>query len=45
MEMVVSTILTMEKGVEYIDTDQSFNESTTIERLRFLGNISHLDHN
>ena len=44
MEMVVSTILTMEKGVEYIDTDQSFNESTTIERLRFLGNISHLDH-
>ena len=41
MEMVVSTILTMEKGVEYIDTDQSFNESTTIERLRFLGNISH----
>ena len=44
MEMVVSTILTMEKGVEYIDTDQSFNESTTIERLRFLGNISHFDH-
>ena len=45
MEMVVSTILTMEKGVEYIDTDQSFNESTTIERLRFLGNISHSNHN
>ena len=45
MEMVVSTILTMEKGVEYIDTDQSFNESTTIERLRFLGNISHFNHN
>ena len=45
MEMVVSTILTMEKGVEYIDTDQSFNESTTIERLRFLGNITHSNHN
>jgi hypothetical protein len=39
MEMIISTILTMEKGIEYIDTDQSFNESTPIERLKFLGKL------
>ena len=40
MEMIISTILTMEKGVEYINTDQPFNESTAIERLKFLGNYN-----
>ena len=43
MEMIISTILTMEKGVEYINTDQHLNDSDPLERLnselKFLGQM------
>ena len=40
MEMIISTILTMELGVEYINTDQNFNDSDPLERLKFLGQMN-----
>ena len=37
MEMIISTILTMEKGVEYIDTDVPITITREIEQMRGLG--------
>ena len=37
--MIISTILTMEKGVEYINTDRSFNDSDPLQQLKFLGQM------
>ena len=40
MEMIISTVLTMEKGVEYINTDRPQNETDPLERLKFLGQMN-----
>ena len=39
MEMIISTILTMDKGVEYISTERSFNDSDPLQQLKFLGQM------
>ena len=40
MEMIISTILTMEKGVEYLDTDEPFNLTSEIEKLKLFSKYS-----